>query len=237
MCDLFPRAARPRSASELAAAQLQALIKSRHLQPGDRVGREDELAAELGTSRFVLREALRHLESTNLIRRTKGPGGGVIVANTFEASIGLSVSDSVTRLLNAQVLTPRELLDARIAIEVPLTGAAAASADEAKLGQLALSVTRAEAALSGTEPVADCGATFHRTIGALGGNRIVESITEWMFDVLQPELDRLSTRADDRAVVDQHREILYCIQRRDAAAAEEAMRHHLEYLGKLAHVF
>jgi len=237
MCGLGPDRKRPPSATDLATAQLHAMIQARQLQPGERLGREEELAAELGVSRFVLREALRQLESTRLIRRMKGPGGGVIVANTFEASIGRSVSDSVARLLNARALTPRELLEARVAIEVPLTGAAALAVDADALRELSSSVSRAEEALPDGERVASCGATFHRMIGVLGGNRIVESITAWMFDVLQPELDRLSTRIDDRAVVDQHREILHCIERRDAAAAEEAMSHHLEYLGKLARVF
>ena len=77
-------------------------MQTEGLSPGDRLGREEDLAREFGVSRPTLREALRVLSSAHLIRASKGPGGGIFVAATPEQGIGLSVSASVASMLEAR---------------------------------------------------------------------------------------------------------------------------------------
>ena len=48
--------------------------------PGERMGAERELAERLGVSRSTIRAALADLERTGVIRRTRGRGGGIFVA-------------------------------------------------------------------------------------------------------------------------------------------------------------
>jgi GntR family transcriptional regulator len=48
--------------------------------PGARVGAERELAERLGVSRSTIRAALGDLERSGVIRRTRGRGGGIFVA-------------------------------------------------------------------------------------------------------------------------------------------------------------
>jgi GntR family transcriptional regulator len=48
--------------------------------PGERVGAERELAERLGVSRSTIRAALADLERGGVIRRTRGRGGGIFVA-------------------------------------------------------------------------------------------------------------------------------------------------------------
>ena len=55
--------------------------------------------AQFGVSRPTLREALRLLSSSHLIRASKGPGGGIFVAATPEEGIGRTVSASVASML------------------------------------------------------------------------------------------------------------------------------------------
>ena len=69
--------------------QIQHYVQDEGLAPGDFLGREEDLAAEFGVSRPTLREALKLLSSGNLIRATKGPGGGIFVAHTAEQGMGL----------------------------------------------------------------------------------------------------------------------------------------------------
>ncbi|MEA2455227.1 MAG: hypothetical protein QOI45_1489, partial [Thermoleophilaceae bacterium] len=71
-----------RGASEQVAVQIQHYIQDEGLEPGAFLGREEDLAAEFGVSRPTLREALKLLASGNLIRASKGPGGGIFVAHT-----------------------------------------------------------------------------------------------------------------------------------------------------------
>ena len=104
------------------AAQIQHHIQAEGLEPGDFLGREEDLAAEFGVSRPTLREALKLLASGNLIRATKGPGGGIFVAHTAEQGMSRSLSDAIAMMLETGAVTLEELLDARLLLEVPLAG-------------------------------------------------------------------------------------------------------------------
>ncbi|MGH3039100.1 MAG: FadR/GntR family transcriptional regulator, partial [Gaiellaceae bacterium] len=70
---------RVRKAYEQVNDQLRELIVSGELAPGERLPNEAVLAREFGVSRATVREALRILTAQNLIRTTKGAGGGSYV--------------------------------------------------------------------------------------------------------------------------------------------------------------
>jgi GntR family transcriptional repressor for pyruvate dehydrogenase complex len=59
---------------ELVAEQILQLIAELRLQPGDRMPTENELAARLGTSRTVVREAVKILSAIGRVRAQKGRG-------------------------------------------------------------------------------------------------------------------------------------------------------------------
>lgn len=59
---------------ELVAEQILLLIAELQLQPGDRLLTENELASRLGTSRTVVREALKILSAIGRVRAQKGRG-------------------------------------------------------------------------------------------------------------------------------------------------------------------
>jgi GntR family transcriptional regulator, transcriptional repressor for pyruvate dehydrogenase complex len=59
---------------ELVAEQILQFIAELRLQPGDRMPTENELAARLGTSRTVVREAVKILSAIGRVRAQKGRG-------------------------------------------------------------------------------------------------------------------------------------------------------------------
>lgn len=59
---------------ELVAEQILELIAELRLAPGDRMPTENELAARLGTSRTVVREAVKILSAIGRVRAQKGRG-------------------------------------------------------------------------------------------------------------------------------------------------------------------
>src|SRR3954449_368533 len=69
----FPPSAR-RSRGESAEEKLRREILLGRYQPGTRLPPERELSLKLGTNRNTLREALRTLESENLVRARQGDG-------------------------------------------------------------------------------------------------------------------------------------------------------------------
>ena len=215
-----PRRPRIRGASEQVASEIQHYIQREGLEPGDFLGREEDLAHEFGVSRPTLREALKMLASGNLIRASKGPGGGIFVALTADQGISRSLSDAIAMMLETRAVSLDELLEARLFLEVPLAGQAAYHAD-------ADTVRRLRAALDAGDEAA-----LHRIVAATAGNRMVQAFTDWVFEVLQPALmEAIGDAIVPSAVVEQLEALIAAIEKGDAARAERAMKEHLLYLG------
>ena len=212
--------------------QIQHFIQSEGLGPDDFLGREEDLAAEFGVSRPTLREALKLLASGNLIRATKGPGGGIFVAHTADQGMSRSLSDAIAMMLETDTVTLEELLDARVLLEVPLAGLAAYRPDEDTLERLRAAIAAEHAAdPEDIDAIARADAEIHLTIAAAAGNRMIQALTGWVFEVLQPRLiDVLHPAVVYAAVVDQHEALLAAIDKGDPARAERAMKDHLLYL-------
>src|SRR3954447_11730957 len=138
------RRAERRSISEQVADAMRVYMQEQGLTPGDRLGREEDLARQFGVSRPTLREALRLLSSSHLVRASKGPGGGIFVAATPEEGIGRTVSASVASMLEAQSITMDELLETRILFEIPLVGLAAQRANDEDVARLHALLAEAE---------------------------------------------------------------------------------------------
>ena len=211
-------------ASEQVAVQIQHHIQRDALSPGDFLGREEDLAAEFGVSRPTLREALKLLASGNLIRASKGPGGGIFVAHTADQGMSRSLSEAIAMMLETGAVSLEELLDARLLFEVPLAGLAAYQSDEE-------TVKRLREALRTGDALAARDADIHRTIGAATGNRVIKALTDWVFEVAQPSLDEvIQSAVVQSAVAEQYEALIAAIEKGDAARAERAMKDHLLYL-------
>lgn len=219
------------STSELVAERIR--VTAGQLQPGDRLGREEDLARDFGVSRPTLREALRMLLSEHLIRASKGPGGGIFVAATPEQGIGMSVSAAVAGMLESRSIELDELLETRMLLEIPLAGLAAQRADEEALATLAALVEEAEDAAD-RKRMGELEARIHRLIAQTAENRLASAFTGWIVDVLQPKLrEMIEPAVVEAVIVEQHRELLRAIAQHDQRAAERAMREHLVYLRDL----
>jgi len=219
-------------ASEQVAVQIQHHIQRQGLVPGDFLGREEDLASEFGVSRPTLREALKLLSSGNLIRASKGPGGGIFVAHTADQGMSRSLSDAIAMMLETGAVSLEELLDVRVLLEAPLAGAAAYQPDESMVERLREAV-RAERAAAPDDfsAIARTDSDIHRTIAAAASNRMVEALTDWIFEVLQPLLlEVLKDAVVHSAVIEQHEALLAAIEKGDPARAERAMKDHLLYL-------
>src|SRR3954447_22932457 len=139
-------------ASHQIAMEIRRYLERRGLQPGDRIGTEQELAAEFGVSRPTLREGLRLLASSHLIRVGRGRSGGIFVARTPNEGMSRNVSESIATMLAAQSVSLSELIDARLFLEVPLAGLAARNAGPDTAGRLQEAINDATGHAPGTEP-------------------------------------------------------------------------------------
>src|SRR3954467_14625298 len=227
--DRFPRTRS--DASELIALEIRRYLERHELQPGDRIGTEQELAAEFGVSRPTLREGLRLLASSHLIRVGRGRSGGIFVARTPNEGMSRNVSESIAMMLATESVSLGELLDARLFLEVPLAGLAARHADEETAARLQAAIEDAQGNAPGTEPFTSADARFHRIVAEAAGNPALPAFTGWILEILQPNLvAHISGTIDGEDILRQHREIQRAVRRRQPAAAERPMRAHIEHL-------
>src|SRR4051812_25050591 len=175
-------------ASEQIAYEIRRHTERQGLLPGDRIGTEQELASEFGVSRPTLREALRLLAGSHLIRASQGRGGGIFVANTPGEGMGRHMSEAIGTMLASESVSLYEVLEARMVLEVPMAGRAAASAGPEEIAKLEAAIAAAEGHAPGSEPFNAADSSFHQTLAEATGNEVLIAFTRWILDVLLPSL-------------------------------------------------
>jgi GntR family transcriptional regulator, transcriptional repressor for pyruvate dehydrogenase complex len=221
-------------ASDEIAGLIRRWLEEQRLEPGERIGTEQEMADEFGVSRPTLREALRLLSASHLIRVGRGRTGGVFVASTPSEGMSRNVSESIALMLAAQSISMDELLDARLSLEVPIAGRAAVNADEEAVARLEAAIEAAVGHKPGTPPFNAADGSFHEILAETAGNDLLRALTGWILEVLQPTLvAHISVKVEAEAILAQHRAILRAVRRRQRLAAERAMQAHIEYLAQI----
>ncbi|MFF1820292.1 FadR/GntR family transcriptional regulator [Kribbella sp. NPDC058245] len=206
--------------TESIARRLQNEIRSGAIPVGAKLPSERELAVQFGASRNVLREVLRRLEAQHLIEVAPGRGSFVIDQSTADAR-------SYDALYRAGRPTVRQLIEARIPIEVEIVGLATSRATDVQIEAMR---TANAAMIAATDPVVKARADleFHDTIAAAAGNPVLRimlsSIGGMMFEMM------LRSNSDPSIAepgVPHHPEILEAITARDTDRARHHMREHL----------
>ena len=160
--------------SNEAIDKIKDMIVSGQLQPGDRLPPEQDLAAELGMSRNMLREAVRALSVINVLDVRRGDG-------TFVTTLSPSLLlDALTFIADFQRDdTVLNFIEVRKLLEPTATARAAAMIlDEELAGLAELLDTMREDILVDDLVLKD--AEFHRRIIAAAGNPVLGSVLETM---------------------------------------------------------
>ncbi len=182
-------------------------IRSGKLPPGSRL-RETEIAERLAVSRTPVREAIRRLEAEGLVDH-------------------LPRSGAVVRKLDYPELM--ELYEMRTVLEGTAARLAARAASPVELEELVAINDEMRAAAGQPEVVIGLNRQFHRLLLDAARNRFLLRAMASVENTLLI-LGSSSMAMPDRAreAVDEHREVLEALLARDGAAAEAAMRRHME---------
>jgi GntR family transcriptional regulator, transcriptional repressor for pyruvate dehydrogenase complex len=227
--DIMP-VRRVRKAYEQVNDQLRELIVSGELPPGARLPNEAVLAREFGVSRATVREALRVLTAQNLIRTTKGAGGGSYVTLPTVDHISEFVRGNLNLLSESEHVTLEEFLELRELIEVPAARLAASRSSEGDVERLRDSIPEEPLRMTTQEQFA-YNKEFHTVVVEACGNTLLYIAAQPVFTVLQTHLARSSLgQSFHRSINEHHHRILAAIEGGDEDAAAEEMRAHLEYL-------
>lgn len=208
---------------EQVAARLQRLILEGQLRPGDWLPTERELAEQFGVSRSSIRDAIRVLQLMGLVEPRQGEG--TVVRDLDPDAVVHPLASLLVR--NQSLL--HDLLDVRKMIEPHLAARAARHATEEELARLHAIVHRQQAKAERGELAVEEDSEFHYTIATASRNQVILRILDVLMDLLRTSRERsLQVPGRLQRSLEGHRRILAAIRRRDPAAAEAAMRRHLE---------
>jgi GntR family transcriptional repressor for pyruvate dehydrogenase complex len=208
------------------ARQLQRHI-TEALQPGELLPSERELARMLSVSRSSVRDAIRTLELMGLLEPRQGIG-------TVVCSPPATPVDPLADALLEKRKKVADLLDVRKMIEPLLARRAALqiSSDEIANDEIANMediLLRQEAKVRDGELGIEEDSQFHYAIAVASDNAAILKVVDVLMDLLRETRERsLQGEGRQQKSLAGHRRILSALKRGDAAAAEAAMRRHLQ---------
>jgi GntR family transcriptional repressor for pyruvate dehydrogenase complex len=213
---------------EGVAQQIQRLIVDGAIKPGEKLPAERELAARLAVSRSSVRDAIRILELAGLVVPRQGEG--TVVADLSPENVAAPIASILVR--KRELI--EELLDVRKMLEPSLAARAARRATPEDVAALEEILARqAEKAERGESTVEEDSA-FHYRIALAARNGVVRSVLDVLMQLLKETRARsLQTPGRPRRSLEGHRRVLAAIRRRDPAAAERAVRRHLEEIERI----
>jgi DNA-binding FadR family transcriptional regulator len=127
--------------AEVIAQWLRREMRETPMKPGDPLPSETELRARFAVSRATVREALRLLESQQLVRIARGATGG---ARYSLPDIGM-VADHTGIYLEAHGATQHDFTEARLDLEPCMIGFIAERAESEQIERLSASVAAQKA--------------------------------------------------------------------------------------------
>ncbi|GAA1279691.1 FadR/GntR family transcriptional regulator [Pseudonocardia aurantiaca] len=206
---------------ERVVSSLRGAIVRGDLPVGRRLPAEPDLAAQLGVSRPMLREALKALELSGYLEVRRGYGGGRFVAEP-EAEEFHAITAAPLSTMDVE---PRHVMDVRLAIE-PMAARLAAQAYDA--GDLGRALRKLGAAGSRPGRVVDALVHFHVSLVEASANPVFVAVFESLRSPLTLTLgERVRDRAWCQSVRDPLAHIMRLLDDGEPGAAERAVRRYL----------
>lgn len=207
--------------------RLLALISERQLRPGDRLPSERELAATMGVSRPVLREALRALAVMNVVEIRQGSGTYV---TSLRPELLIEHLDFVFSLDTSTFL---QLFEARKILEVEIARLAAERITDEQIARLEACMEHASRTIGDAEEFQEADLELHQLIAAAAANPILERLMTSLSRLGLASRRRTTSRPGvPQQAVEDHHYIVEAIKRRDPDAAHDAMLAHLLNIGR-----
>ncbi|MDE2582273.1 MAG: FadR family transcriptional regulator [Rhodospirillales bacterium] len=219
--DLRPRR-KERLADQLYGQILQQIVAGT-LAEGARLPSEQALCRSFGVSRPTVREALMRLHADGLVATRQGSGTLVLHRPP----------DRLTRLAEgADIAGLLRCLEVRIGLEGQSASLAARRRTAADLDRIAAALQALEARLA-DGPASEADFAFHLAVAEASGNALFPAVLRSLGEIIRHTMSvalnitRSGSQERARRVLEEHAAILDAISRKDAEAADLAMRYHL----------
>lgn len=217
---------RTRSGASGIALLLREAIGAGRYQPDERLPPERKLAEYFGAARNTVRQALNLLEQDGLVQRRAGSGTYVQAAQT---GIGLPSLREI-----AEITSPMELIDVRIAIEPVIVQMASANATSRDIDAIERHLIELEKAHGDYDRFSIADETFHMAIAQATNNPLFVWIYAGVNDVRGHEnWDKMKKSVLSVTEIEtynnEHRQLWDAIAHRDSQRAKQLMISHLNH--------
>ncbi|MGW3108425.1 FadR/GntR family transcriptional regulator [Streptomyces sp. NPDC001100] len=214
------------SLTDRAIGQIRERIRSGALPPGSKLPPEPELAAQLGLSRNLAREAVKALAVARVLEVRRGDGTYV---TSLQPSLLLEGLGGAVELLQSDTGALLDLMEVRRLLEPLATGLAAARITDDQLDEVKGHLDAMREASDDVERLNIHDAAFHRSVVAATGNESLLTLLEGISGrTLRARIWRgqLDDQSAGRTLAE-HEAIYNALRTRDAAVSQAAALLHV----------
>ncbi len=217
--------------SQAISYRLERLILDGGLAPEQKIPSERQLAARLGVSRAIIREALHELQGRGVIETRHGKGS--FVASMVPGARNLDEHSPLMHLFEGHPRTLFDLLEVREQLE----GQAARLAAQRATSLDRHRITKAFRALEGTDPLSNARLDhgFHLAIVEASHNpilvHVLSGLKNMMLMTVQASVANLNPREEMRKqIVCQHRQLCEAVVSGKPTSAQKAAMAHVRFV-------
>jgi GntR family L-lactate dehydrogenase operon transcriptional regulator len=215
--------------------QLEQIVRSRGLVPGDRLPSERQLSQDLDVSRSSLREAIQKLQSRGVLETRRG--GGTYVSQPPEDWTTSAIVTPLAQLIQDNPEYRFDVLEIRHALEGSAAWHAALRATPEDKLRIRACFDRMIAGHGSDNPLDEpqADAEFHLAIAEASHNLILLQVMRGLFHLLQVNVTQnLSALYQHPRVFEplsgQHRALMDAVIDGDPQRARAAAQEHLEFV-------
>ena len=196
-------------------------ITANHLAPGDPLPPEKQLAAALGISRGSVREAIKALESLGIIEVRHGTG---VFVRGFNFD---SILDLLTFGLSFDPTKISEILQIRKWLETAAIGEVCERITAEQIQAITQILEQWDQRIANDESTADEDRAFHRALYQVIGNESLTALIDIFLVVYHSvNVTKITKDAHPTTTIQDHRDILDAIKKRNASLARERIQDH-----------
>ena len=211
-------------AYQKVADAIEREIVNGRIKPDDPIGTESELVQQFGVNRSTVREGIRVLEESGLIRRDSSRRLYACLPRYNKLASRLS------RALVLHEVTFRELYETAIILEIAAIEYAVDHATDDDLAEISVNIQKTEHAVSNPAAFAELDADFHILIAKASHNRVLQLAREPAGLLFFPTTEMVVRDVAEGMprLIAAHHHLLDAIRKRDKEAGKIWMRRHVE---------
>ncbi|MDQ0596474.1 GntR family transcriptional repressor for pyruvate dehydrogenase complex [Streptomyces canus] len=214
------------SLTDKAIEEIRELIQTGALPPGSKLPPEPDLAAQLGLSRNLAREAVKALAVARVLEVRRGDGTYV---TSLQPSLLLEGLGGAVELLQGDSVALQDLMEVRRLLEPMATALAATRISDAQLAEVQRHLDAMREARDDVEQLNAHDAAFHRAVVSATGNETLLTLLEGISGrTLRARIWR--GLVDDKAAgrtLAEHEAIFHALSARDSALSQAAALLHV----------